>query len=138
MTTPTSGTPAELDAARLVLARMGVDPADLITHQTGATPARPMPTLSEWIEKVKTLVSPGTARTYGSYWTKAEAAWGSLPLDDLTASDLRSLGKHVKATALVRRNSRGGRNAEENFIAAMRCLYRYAEDEHLINERHNP
>ena len=37
-----------------------------------------------------------------------------------------------------RRNARGGRSAAENLIAALRCLYRHAEDDGLIDERDNP
>ena len=45
---------------------------------------------------------------------------------------------YVKANAVPRRNGRGGRSAAENLIAALRCLYRRAEDDGLIDERDNP
>ena len=60
-------------AARVLLARMGVDPADLMRE----TPDRPrVPTFDEYIPQVADGVSPGTARTYGSYWKRIAAKWG--------------------------------------------------------------
>jgi integrase/recombinase XerC len=65
-----TATTQDLEAARLLLSRLGVDPADLI----GAAPTnrlrddgRPMPTISEWIPVVAGLVSSSTAASYGSY-----------------------------------------------------------------------
>ena len=46
--------------------------------------------------------------------------------------------KHVRSHAVPRRNARGGRGAAENLVAALRCLYRHAEDDGLIGERDNP
>ncbi len=127
----------ELEAARLLLARLGVNPADLLTD-TSATTERPVPTVAEWIPVVTGLVSPSTARAYRSYWARAQAAWGERRLDEVSASDIRAQAEKAKATAVVRRNSRGGRGAAENFVAALRCLYRHAEDDGLIDERRNP
>ncbi|WP_007023864.1 hypothetical protein [Saccharomonospora iraqiensis] len=50
----------DLEAARLLLARLGVNPADLLTDTTGST-ERPVPTVGEWIPVVTGLVSPSTA-----------------------------------------------------------------------------
>lgn len=48
-------------AARVLLARMGVDPADLMRE----TPDRPqVPTFDEYIPQVAAAVSAGTARTW--------------------------------------------------------------------------
>ncbi|HYS39351.1 MAG TPA: site-specific integrase, partial [Pseudonocardiaceae bacterium] len=50
---------AELEAARLLLARMGIAPSDLL----GVTPARPpAPTFAEYIPVVSAAVSAGTRR----------------------------------------------------------------------------
>lgn len=35
-------------------------------------------------------------------------------------------------------NSRGGPNAAENFIAAVRCLYRHLENDGRLDQHHNP
>ena len=39
---------------------------------------------------------------------------------------------------MPRRNSRGGRSAAEHLIAALRCLYKHAEDDGLIDPAGNP
>ena len=39
---------------------------------------------------------------------------------------------------MPRRNARGGRSAAEHLIAALRCLYKHAEEDGFINERDNP
>ena len=44
----------------------------------------------------------------------------------------------VKASAVQRRNGRGGRSAQEHLVGALRCLYRHAEDDGHIDERDNP
>jgi integrase len=132
-------TAAELDAARLLLAKMGITPSDLVAESDSSDETAPeVPTLEVWVPKVAGLLSPTTARSYGSYWNKALAEWTGRRLDEITASEIKALSEKVRATAVVRSNSRGGRTAAENFIAAMRCLYRYAEQDQLIDERHNP
>jgi site-specific recombinase XerD len=45
---------------------------------------------------------------------------------------------YVKVHVVARRNARGGRSAAEHLIAALRCLYRHAEDDGLITEADNP
>jgi len=45
---------------------------------------------------------------------------------------------HVKTHVVARRNARGGRSAAEHMVAALRCLYRHAEDDGLITEADNP
>ena len=61
---------------------------------------------------------PGAARTYGSYWIRMAAAWGTRPLDQISASDIEALQHRMAATARSRRNSRHGRHAGEHVIAA--------------------
>lgn len=124
-----------LAAARLLLARMGVDPADLAVAPTERPP---LPTFAAYIPVVSSAVTTGTRRAYGSYWTRLGAEWGQRTLDEPTPSQIAQLVEQVKATAVVRRTSRGGRNAAENFIAALRCLYRHAERDGLITESDNP
>lgn len=54
-------TPQDLEAARLLLSRLDVDPADLVSPATPAdsTPDRqPLPTIGEWIPVAASLVSP--------------------------------------------------------------------------------
>ena len=136
MTTSPKPSDAELQAARLVLARMGLTPADLLATNTADAPV--VPTLAQYIPTVAATVSPGTLRAYGSYWNRITTDWGHRRLNEPTASEIRQLAEKVKASAIQRRNTRGGRGAAENFIAALRCIYRHAEDDELITATDNP
>src|SRR5690348_18162118 len=119
----------------LVLERMGLTPADLLS----APAARPAaPTFAEYIPVVSALVSDGCRRAYGSYWNRVVDQWGSRGIDEPTPSEIRQLVQHVRASVVPRRNSRGGRSAAEHLIAALRCLYKHAEEDGLIDPRDNP
>ena len=136
--TPTDPAPfqqAAVAAALLVLKSMGLSLEDL----TAATRQRlPVPTFAEYVPVVSAAVTDGTRRAYGTYWNRITEQWGARRLDEPTASEVRQLMKLVKASAVHRRNGRGGRSAEEHLVAALRCLYRHAEDDGLIDERDNP
>src|SRR6185437_2694348 len=132
---PAAPRQAVVDAAMLVLERMGLTPADLLA----APAARPAaPTFAEYIPVVSALVSDGCRRAYGSYWNRVTEQWGSRRIDAPTPSEIRQLVQHVRANVVPRRNSRGGRSAAEHLIAALRCLYKHAEDNGLINPADNP
>ena len=121
---------AVVDAAMLVLDRMGLTPADLLS----APAARPAaPTFAEYVPVVSALVTDGCRRAYGSYWNRVTDQWGSRGIDEPTPGEIRQLVKYVRANVVPRRNSRGGRSAAEHLIAALRCLYKHAEDNGLIN-----
>ncbi|HEY2042659.1 MAG TPA: hypothetical protein VGH11_08285 [Jatrophihabitans sp.] len=93
--TDSTATTAELDAARLLLAKMGIDPHDLLapaTEPPGSSPSR-APMLAVWIPVVAGLVSPSTARSYGSYWKKVLAEWPDRRLDQITASDIKAMSE---------------------------------------------
>ncbi|HEU4422317.1 MAG TPA: site-specific integrase, partial [Pilimelia sp.] len=127
--------PAELDAARLLLARMGISPADLLQ----AAPSRPAaPTFAEYIPVVSAAVSAGTRRVYGSYWNRIRDQWGQQRLDEPTPTDVERLAEHVRTHTVARRNARGGRSAAEHLIAALRCLYNHAVADGHIAEADNP
>ena len=92
-----SGAPGQavVDAAMLVLERMGLTPADLLA----APKARPAaPTFAEYIPVVSALVSDGCRRAYGSYWKKIIEQWGNRRLDEPTPTEVRQLAEHVRAT----------------------------------------
>ena len=133
---PTTGVgQAELDAALLLLSRMGITPADLLG---GAASRPPAPTFAEYIPVVSRAVPEASRRAYGTYWNKVIDTWGSRRLDEPTPSEINQLGEHVRGTAVLRRNGRGGNSAVENLITALRCLYRHAVADGLIDERNNP
>jgi integrase/recombinase XerC len=96
-----------VDAAMLMLERMGLTPADLLT-----APARPTATtFAEYIPVVSALVSDGCRKAYGSSWNRVTDQWGSRGIDEPTPSEIRQLVQHVRANVVPRRNSRGGRSA---------------------------
>ncbi|MEV6831223.1 site-specific integrase [Amycolatopsis sp. NPDC051102] len=132
---PSAASAAELDAARLLLARMGVSPEDLLAIPVSRPP---LPTFAEYIPTVSAAVTDGTRRVYGSYWNRIAEHWGHRHLDEPTPSEIKQLVEYVKGNVVARRNARGGRCAGEHLIAALRCLYRHAENDKLIDAADNP
>ncbi|OAP20407.1 hypothetical protein A4R44_08831 [Amycolatopsis sp. M39] len=126
---------ADLDAARLLLDRMGLTPQDLLD-----TPAaKPLlPTFAHYIPVVDAAVAVGTRRVYGSYWNRILDRWGDRRLDEPTPTDTKHFLEDAKTNVVARRNARGGRSAGEHLIAALRCLYKHAEDDGLITTTDNP
>lgn len=126
---------SEIEAARLLLTRMGVSPEQLV-----GTPGEklPAPTFADYIPKVAEAVSEGTRRVYRSYWKKILTAWGQRRLDEPTAWEIKQLAEQVRSQVVQRRNARGGRSAAEHLIAALRCVYNHAVADGLITEGENP
>ena len=132
---PSPAGSVELEAARLILARMGVEPSDLLAQRTET---RPIPTFAEYIPVVSKAVTNGTRRTYGPYWNRIVDHWGTLRLNQPSPSDIKQLAEVIKANVVVRRNARNGRGAVELFVSALRCIYNHAIDDGLIDEIRNP
>lgn len=126
---------AELDAARVLLARLGVSPAELLDT---AAPRPPVPTFGDYIPVVAAAVSAGTRRVYGSYWNRILMHWADRRIDEPTPSQIEQLAQHTKSHTVQRRNGRGGRGAAEHLVAALRCVYRRAEKDGLISQADNP
>lgn len=126
---------ADVDAARLLLARLGVSATDLLAPAEDRAPA---PTFAEYIPVVRVAVADGTRRVYGSYWNRILEQWGARRLDEPTPSQIQQLAEHVKNNVVTRRNARGGRSAAEHLIAALRCIYRHAEHDGHIPAAENP
>ena len=125
---------AELDAARLILGRMGITPEDLFRDPDRAQ----APTFAEYVPVVSAAVSAGTRRVYGSYWNRLVEHWGTRRLDEPTPSEVKQLSEYVRTHVVKRRNGRGGRGASEHLIAALRCLYNHAIADGVIREADNP
>jgi site-specific recombinase XerD len=98
----------------------------------------PVPTFAEYVPVVSAAVTAGTRRAYGSYWNRVLEHWGERRLDEIAPSEIRQLMSYVKTHVVTRRNARGGRSATEHLVAALRCLYRHAEDDGLITPNRNP
>jgi integrase/recombinase XerC len=127
--------PQEIEAARLLLEKMGINPADLM-RASSDSPG--VPTFADYIPRVSDAVSDGTRRVYGSYWNRVIQAWGPRPITEVTASDISQFAEQVKATVVKRRNARGGRGAAEHLIAALRCMYQHAVADGILTESQNP
>jgi integrase/recombinase XerC len=114
---PEASRQAVVEAALVLLERMGLSPADLV-----AVPQhRPqVPTFAEYVPVVSAAVSAGTRRAYGSYWNRVIEHWGARRLDEPTPSEIRQLIAYVKVHVVARRNARGGPSAEEHPVAAAR------------------
>jgi hypothetical protein len=125
----------ELEAARLLLARLGVSPADLLREVPDRPPA---PTFAEYIPVVSAAVGDGTRRLYGSYWKRVQQRWGDRRLNDPSPSEIEQLAAHVRTHVVVRRSTRGGRCAAEHLISALRCLYNHAIADGFLAETDNP
>jgi hypothetical protein len=84
---------AVVEAALVLLERMGLCPADL-----AAVPQdRPVvPTFAEYVPVVSAAVSAGTRRAYGSYWNRIVEHWGARRLDEPTPSEIRHLMTWIK------------------------------------------
>ena len=70
---PEASRQAVVEAALVLLERMGLSPADLASVQP---PGKPVPTFAEYVPVVSVAVSAGTRRAYGSYWNRVLEHWG--------------------------------------------------------------
>jgi integrase/recombinase XerC len=132
---PAASQQAIVDAALLMLRQMGLSPGDLVTAPRDRPP---VPTFAEYVPVVSAAVTAGTRRAYGSYWNRVIEHWGERRLDEPAPSEIRQLMSYVKTHVVARRNARGGRSAAEHLVAALRCLYKHAEDDGLITTGDNP
>ncbi|MFI5065784.1 MAG: tyrosine-type recombinase/integrase [Streptosporangiales bacterium] len=132
---PGASQQAVVEAALVLLQRMGLSPADL----AGVPRSRPaVPTFAEYVPVVSAAVTAGTRRAYGSYWNRIVEHWGGRRLDEPAPSEIRQLMTYVMTHAVARRNARGGRSAQEHLVAALRCVYQRAVEDGLISEADNP
>ena len=68
-----------VEAALVLLERMGLSPADLSVIPQ---PRKPVPTFAAYVPVVSAAVSDGTRRAYGSYWNRVIEHWGGRCLDE--------------------------------------------------------
>ena len=72
-----AATLSKIEAARLLLEKMGINPADLLRQ---SPPASEAPAFAEYIPRVSEAVSAGTRRVYGtSYRTAIERGTAAEP-----------------------------------------------------------
>src|SRR4051812_36582149 len=126
----------EIEAALLLLSKLGVTPADLMAGS--AATRSTVPTFAQFVRQVAAATSAGTLKAYGTYWNRVVEQWGPRRLTEPTPLEIEQLGKRLRAARVIRRNGRSGAGAEENFVAAMRCLYRRAVDSGHLTQAENP
>jgi integrase/recombinase XerC len=126
---------SDLAAARLLLEKMGINPADLL-HDPADPPN--IPTFSEYVPRVSQAVSQAARRAYSTYWNRVVKTWGPRPITSVSPLEISQLAEQIKESAVRRRNSRGGRGAAEHLIAALRCVYNHAVADRLLTEDENP
>jgi integrase len=126
---------SEIEAARMMLEKMGISPADLL--RTSAAPPG-VPAFTDYIPRVSGAVSAGTRRVYSTYWNRVIRAWGPRPITSVTPLEISQLAEQVKSSVVERKNARGGRGAAEHLIAALRCMYRHAVADGILTETENP
>lgn len=127
---------SDVDAALLLLSRLGVTPEDLIAGMADTQAA--VPTFADFIPHVAAAASAGTLKAYGTYWNRIVELWGQRRLDEPTPLEIELLGKQLRAGRIQRRTDRGGASTEEHFVGAMRCLYRRAVANGHNAEARNP
>ncbi|MGW6442341.1 tyrosine-type recombinase/integrase [Lentzea sp. NPDC055074] len=121
-----------VQAAQLLLTRLGLSPEDLLRE-----PAQ-VPTFAEYIPKVALAAGPGARRTYSTYWAQIIAALGDRRLDQCDATDVEILMRQSMHTRIVRRTDRGGHSTGEHLLAAMRTIYTHAIRDELLPLQGNP
>ena len=127
------------EAIAALLDSLGVAAEDLLAISQGQ--GRKVPTFAEYIPVViAARPQDRTTENYRSYWRKllAQEGWADKRLDEPTVTELRALIEAIKALRQMRRTETGGRATAQNALAAIRCLYRHAQDDGLIDAAHNP
>jgi hypothetical protein len=85
----------ELEAARILLARMGITPEQLLAGPPSSAPSRSMPTFAEYIDRVSGVVTAGTRRVYDTYWKRVRHVWGDRRIDELTPLEIKQPAEHT-------------------------------------------
>jgi len=101
---------------------VGVRPAELV-----AAPAMvEFRLIADYIPLVEKAVTKGTRRVYGPYWARVVREWGHRRVNEPTALEISQLAEQVRAGAVQRGNTGGGRGAAEHLIGAL-LTRRYPE-----------
>jgi hypothetical protein len=82
--------------------------------------------IADYIPLVEKAVTKGTRRVYGPYWARVVREWGYSRVNEPTALEISQLAEQVRAGAVQRRNTGGGRGAAEHLIGAL-LARRYPE-----------
>lgn len=122
-------------AARPLLKKMGVDPADLMQDPAAAPE---IPTFADYIPRVSRAVSAATRRLYTSYWNRVVDAWGPRLITEPSPLEISQFAEDIKVNVVHRCNARGGLAAAEHLIGALRCMYNHAVADGFLPAAENP
>ncbi len=87
-----------MDAALVLLARMGLSPADLLS---APSKRRQAPTFAEYIPLVSRASSAGTRRAYGTYFNRITDRWGHRRAAEHLIAALRCLYRHAASDGYI-------------------------------------
>lgn len=130
-------TAGEIEAARLLLSRLGLRAEDLL-GDAGTGENRAVPTFADYIRRIQSACPAGTLRTYLPYWRRVATSWGDRPITEPSPLEIRELVEQCKREAIVRRNSRGGRSAAEHMVGALRAIFNQAQADGYFTTDSNP
>jgi integrase len=97
-----------------------------------------MPTFGRFMVRVLAAASPSQLHSYRRHWQRANDAFGTVPLDQVRATDIMALQRTAIAVAAQRHSRRGGRYAGEAAVRALRTVFRMAEADGWITHAQNP
>lgn len=100
--------------------------------------APPTPIVREYLPRVRAAASPALRRSYGSYWNRAEAAFGDLALDQVDPSDIQALAQQSRECHRENAATRTGKGASETCMRAMRNLFTLAVKDGWVASDRNP
>jgi hypothetical protein len=115
---PAASQQAIVEAARLMLAQMGLSPGDLVA---GPADRPPVPTFAEYVPVVSAAVTAGTRRAYGSYWNRVLEHWGERRLDEI-APPWRLFSSRSPRAAVRVRDSAASRRGSHSTGSPPRVL----------------
>jgi integrase len=112
------------DAVRIDLVRRIVDEFH-VRPSALLNPSR-VPTIAEYLPRVRAAATPTTLKTYGPAWCRAAEFFAARAVDDLMPSDILAFHQNVINAARRHPTNKGGRCAGETALRAMRRLFRLA------------
>lgn len=89
--------------------------------------------VERYVEKVRSGLSPATARSWSTYLTIIAEEFHGRRLDDVLSTEVEALAGRVQVGALRRAVSRDGLSAREGLISAARAVWRQAIGDDLAS-----
>jgi integrase len=123
--------------ARVLVAEateLGLSVDDLVAASAPSPPQRTVPTVREYRAEIEPTFSPGTRRTYRSYWLLAERLFGDEPVDVITSDDIDKVVVAAAERARAKRPGTDARSPRENCVAALRAFFERARRARYVLE----